>query len=56
MLDGFIGRLAEFRTALAAGDVAGMKRYIDEGTAAKKAELAQRKAYVPRGDEPFRKG
>ena len=56
VLDGFIGRLAEFRTALAAGDVAGMKRYIDEGTAAKKAELAQRKAYVPRGDEPFRKG
>ena len=55
VLDGFIGRLAEFRAALAAEDVAGMKRFIEEGTAAKKAELARRSVVIPRGDEPFRR-
>ena len=55
VLDGFIGRLAEFRAALAAEDVAGMKRFIEEGTAAKKAELARRQVVIPRGDEPFRR-
>ena len=56
VLDGFIGRLSDFRDALADDDIAEMKRFIDEGTAAKKAELARRKITIPRGDEPFRKG
>lgn len=55
VLDGFIGRMSTFRDALAADDIAGMKRYIDEGTAAKKAELAKRKNILPRGDEPYRR-
>ena len=56
VLDGFIARMSDFRSALASEDIDTMKRYIDEGTAAKKAELAKRKTYIPRGDEPFRKG
>lgn len=56
VLDGFIERMTEFREALAVNDIEGMKRFIDEGTAAKKAELAKRKTYIPRGDEPFRRG
>lgn len=56
VLDGFIGRLSEFRDKLAADDIDGMKRSICEGTVAKKAELAKRKDIIPRGDEPFRNG
>ena len=56
VLDGFIERMSDFRAALAANDIEAMKRCINEGTAAKKAELAKRKTYIPRGDEPFRKG
>lgn len=39
VLDGFITRMSDFRAALAAKDIAAMKRMIDEGTAAKKREL-----------------
>ena len=55
VLDGFIDRMVEFRAALADNDIEGMKKFIVAGTVAKKAELAKRKAYVPRGDEPFRR-
>lgn len=46
-LDSFIGRLGEFREALAAADLPRMKAIIDEGTAAKSEELLARE----RGDE-----
>ena len=56
VLDGFINRMSAFRTALAEDDIDGMKRFINEGSAAKKAELAKRKTILPRGDEPYRRG
>jgi len=46
-LDDFAVRFKELRDAVAAGDVATMKRLIDEGTKAKRQELLDRK----RGDE-----
>jgi len=46
-LDGFIGRLGEFREALSAADLPRMKRIIEEGTKAKNEELLARE----RGDE-----
>lgn len=46
-LDGFIGRLSEFRDALSAADLPRMKKIIDEGTKAKNEELLARE----RGDE-----
>lgn len=55
VLDGFIARMAEFRDALAAADIEGMKKFIVAGTEAKQAELARRKTILPRGDEPYRK-
>lgn len=42
VLDGFIARMSDFRAAVAAKDVAAMKRMIDEGTVAKKRELASK--------------
>ena len=42
VMDRFIERLSDFRAALAAGDVEKMKAMIDEGTSAKKRELASR--------------
>lgn len=42
VVDRFIARLTEFRTALAAKDAETMKAMIDEGTNAKKRELALR--------------
>ena len=42
VLDRFIARLSDFRAALAADNVAAMKQMIDEGTAAKKNELASK--------------
>ena len=39
-LDGFQGRLAEFRAALASGDAATLQRLIQEGDAAKRREMA----------------
>lgn len=42
VVDRFIERLNEFRTALAAKDAAAMKAMIDEGTQAKTRELASR--------------
>lgn len=47
VLDGFIGRLGEFRAALAGRDVERMKAIIEEGTCAKRQELLDRR----RGDE-----
>ncbi|MGN0854819.1 MAG: prephenate dehydrogenase [Kiritimatiellia bacterium] len=56
VLDGFLARMAEFRDALAAADIEGMKKFIRAGTEAKKAELARRKVPAPpRGDEPYRR-
>ena len=42
VLDRFIARLSDFRAALATDNVAAMKQMIDEGTAAKKHELASK--------------
>jgi len=47
VLDDFAARFKALRDAVAAGDVAEMKRLIDEGTKAKRQELLDRK----RGDE-----
>jgi len=47
VLDDFAVRFKALRDAVAAGDVAEMKRLIDEGTKAKRQELLDRK----RGDE-----
>ena len=42
VLDRFIARLSDFRAALATDNVTAMKQMIDEGTAAKKHELASK--------------
>ena len=42
VLDGFIGRLGEFRDSLASSDRASLERLIAAGAAAKRAELAMR--------------
>jgi len=47
VLDDFAARFKALRDAVAAGDVAAMKRLIEEGTKAKRQELLDRK----RGDE-----
>ena len=41
VLDGFIGRLGDFRAALEGGDVGAIRRFIAAGAAAKRAELAK---------------
>jgi prephenate dehydrogenase len=42
VLDGFIGRLGEFRAAIASADRPALERLIASGAAAKRAELAMR--------------